>query len=1094
MKIGIGRTFTYFYSRLFWTLLFILCATFTQTEDVVTKDAPATIQQNLSANYSVPEKTSVPSTAASPSTSTTSGGDDKIVGKTELKSEDVVQSSFVEEPQDGETFAAPSEFGFAEVASQNAGIPNEISDAGQIVVTLVDSASADLQQRAEQSSQVEHETVLTNNVTREDKKETLKENITIEDIPEVQEQPTQETKPLLEVPKIEPKENLTEEIPSFSEWTQKQLEEAEKKREEVNSSSPHHVNGKTGNNNKVRSKNYASPDCGAKIVAANPEAISAGSVLSPSRDEYKLNTCTSRIWFIVELCEAIQAKKIDLANFELFSSSPKDFSVSVSDRFPSREWSNVGQFTAKDERDIQSFDLHPHLFGKYIKVEMHSHHGSEHFCPISLFRVYGTSEFEVLEKEDQQHTEEEDDDDTLDSEKRPGPKNLFSSATDAVISIVKKAAEVLGTKGNSSSDSNLQENTHDEKRYSPLISTCTTPSHIVVCDNCSDVLFGQVFEMLSCRAHQLQTLLSIKLIKRTIYNTSVCVQFGFEFQNKCALNCSTAITSYVEAFFSTPYLAALCNTMAILENKVVLNVSNQMNMTDKEVAIESNISVKLDQPETVVKSEMPTTVKNEETIAAEVPAPPHTVTTVNEVVNADADATKINPTKTLTSEEVIEMTQFTTHDDSVPGEHVNVKPTQTLEENVHKEDHKEVTTEEPITEVSSEPSVDEEAATESNENLDLEHLMSDYDNNNAPANSATPAPPKESVFLRLSNRIKTLERNMSLSSQYLEELSRRYKKQVEEMQRLLEKTITTLDEERKGKDDRIDRLEAKIGQLTQSIEALVAERDNSFNPLHWLVLILVTTIGIFTFCRRHDHKHFASASSLVEIHRRKSIDVVNHHTPAKKQRRPSEEALKISGTYEHLLLDDAELRKRTRERKRKRKKGLQRSNSITTLGEEHQYKAITPEFNPTIPTIPTWLRQESAPAQVPHNWNANLSGLDEAPIVLEESDNNPLQDMPLPKLLQEKDKAAGISSNGRAVLLPVRKISSPAFLKAVETRKPKNGFFELIEKGHKKSASVDETKRQSSPTPSAGNISLNLENSQKKEKKGTLKKIFRKVF
>lgn len=71
----------------------------------------------------------------------------------------------------------------------------------------------------------------------------------------------------------------------------------------------------------------------------------------------------------------------------------------VSDRYPSREWSNVGQFTARDERDVQSFSLHPQIFGKFIKVELSSHYGSEHFCPISLFRAFGTSEFEVLETE-----------------------------------------------------------------------------------------------------------------------------------------------------------------------------------------------------------------------------------------------------------------------------------------------------------------------------------------------------------------------------------------------------------------------------------------------------------------------------------------------------------------------------------------------------------------------------------------------------------------------------------------------------------------------------------------------------------------------
>ena len=56
-----------------------------------------------------------------------------------------------------------------------------------------------------------------------------------------------------------------------------------------------------------------------------------------------------------------------------------------------------------------------------------------------------------------------------------------------------------------------------------------------------------------------------------------------------------------------------------------------------------------------------------------------------------------------------------------------------------------------------------------------------------------PAQQKESVFVRLSNRIKALELNMSLSQQYLDELSRRYKKQVEEMQKTFNKTLAALE-------------------------------------------------------------------------------------------------------------------------------------------------------------------------------------------------------------------------------------------------------------------------------------------------------------
>lgn len=37
--------------------------------------------------------------------------------------------------------------------------------------------------------------------------------------------------------------------------------------------------------------------------------------------------------FVVELCEPVQVKQFDIANHELFSSTPKDFLVSISDRY-----------------------------------------------------------------------------------------------------------------------------------------------------------------------------------------------------------------------------------------------------------------------------------------------------------------------------------------------------------------------------------------------------------------------------------------------------------------------------------------------------------------------------------------------------------------------------------------------------------------------------------------------------------------------------------------------------------------------------------------------------------------------------------------
>ena len=48
------------------------------------------------------------------------------------------------------------------------------------------------------------------------------------------------------------------------------------------------------------------------MLAANPGATSASNVLSPGRDEYMLNGCETRVWFVIELCEGIQASRVRL--------------------------------------------------------------------------------------------------------------------------------------------------------------------------------------------------------------------------------------------------------------------------------------------------------------------------------------------------------------------------------------------------------------------------------------------------------------------------------------------------------------------------------------------------------------------------------------------------------------------------------------------------------------------------------------------------------------------------------------------------------------------------------------------------------------
>lgn len=71
---------------------------------------------------------------------------------------------------------------------------------------------------------------------------------------------------------------------------------------------------------------------------------------------------------------------------------------------------------------------------------------------------------------------------------------------------------------------------------------------------------------------------------------------------------------------------------------------------------------------------------------------------------------------------------------------------------------------------------------------------------------------------------------MSLSSQYLEELSKRYKRQVEELQNSFSKTIQALDENNLRNYEREERNSEESRRLREHLESL-SEKINSFENL-----------------------------------------------------------------------------------------------------------------------------------------------------------------------------------------------------------------------------------------------------------------------
>ncbi|KAG9290861.1 hypothetical protein G9A89_011011 [Geosiphon pyriformis] len=153
--------------------------------------------------------------------------------------------------------------------------------------------------------------------------------------------------------------------------------------------------------------NYASLDCAASILKANPEAKGTSALLSESKDFYMLNKCAAEKFVVVELCEDILINSFVIANFEFFSSTFKDLRVSVSNRYPPTKenpWKILGEFKAKNSREMQLFKVeNPLIWTRYLRIDFLTHYGQQKYCPISLLRVHGTSMIEEYKKEEEEH-------------------------------------------------------------------------------------------------------------------------------------------------------------------------------------------------------------------------------------------------------------------------------------------------------------------------------------------------------------------------------------------------------------------------------------------------------------------------------------------------------------------------------------------------------------------------------------------------------------------------------------------------------------------------------------------------------------------
>ncbi|XP_045403306.1 SUN domain-containing ossification factor isoform X4 [Lemur catta] len=765
-----------------------------------------------------------------------------------------------------------------------------------------------------------------------------------------------------------------EDIPTFDEWKKKVMEVEKEKSQSMHPSS----NGGSHATKKVQKNrnNYASVECGAKILAANPEAKSTSAILIENMDLYMLNPCSTKIWFVIELCEPIQVKQLDIANYELFSSTPKDFLVSISDRYPTNKWIKLGTFHGRDERNVQSFPLDEQMYAKYvkmfikyIKVELVSHFGSEHFCPLSLIRVFGTSMVEEYEEiaDSQYHSErqelfDEDYDYPLDysTGEDKSSKNLLGSATNAILNMVNIAANILGAKtedlaeGNKSISENATATTAPKMPESTPVSTpvpspeyITTEVHIHDMEPSSpDTPKESPIVQLVQEEEEEASPSTVTLLgsgeqedESSPWFESETQIFCSELTTICCISsfseyvfkwCSVRVALYwqrsrtalskgkdylvsaqpplllpaesVEVSVLQPLSGELDSKGMEREAEIVLGDLSSMHQTDlmnhtvdaielepshpqtlsqslllditPEISslseIEVSESVKYEAghtPSQVIPQESSVEVDNETEkksdsfSSIEKPSVIYETNKVNEVmdniIREDMNSMQIS---TKLSETIVPPLNTATVPDNEDGEaKMNLADTP-----------KQILT--PVVDSSSLPEVKEEEQSPEDALLKgLQRTATDFyaelqnstDLGYANGNLVHGSNQKESVFMRLNNRIKALEVNMSLSGRYLEELSQRYRKQMEEMQKAFNKTIVKLqntsriaEEQDQRQTEAIQLLQAQLTNMTQLISNLsttVAELKQEVSDRHsYLVisLILCVVLGLMLCMQR----------------------------------------------------------------------------------------------------------------------------------------------------------------------------------------------------------------------------------------------------
>mgnify|MGYP002212684209 CR=1 FL=1 len=215
--------------------------------------------------------------------------------------------------------------------------------------------------------------------------------------------------------------------------------------------------------------NYAAKSAGAVIIDSSKDFKYKGNILDDVESNYALVPCASKHKYVtISLSEDAQVDGISLKNAEAYSGTLTDVQVLGSAKYPTKQWTLLGEINVENNNNKQSFKLPRPAWINFVKLRFRSHYGDEFYCTLTRVIINGQSMMDAVQKtlDEASFIDEDEDEDGLynddDDNKYGNDAAVSTTATTTTTTTTVTATATSDTASSTSTTTASDQNDIDE--------------------------------------------------------------------------------------------------------------------------------------------------------------------------------------------------------------------------------------------------------------------------------------------------------------------------------------------------------------------------------------------------------------------------------------------------------------------------------------------------------------------------------------------------------------------------------------------------------------------------------------------------------